>query len=656
MFGGTYPVLRIIQIYVSLKGRKSGVAKQLFDELKKYGNDAGFSYIKARVASDLEANGFYKKLGFSIVSQVKGGETTGRIINVQSYELNAPSLFDALDIKMNHNFNLSEIEISEPPLLSTPTYAFDLNIIHDTVKDRELRKISGNIFSRAQSGEYKICTTPEFIRELERTTNDETDPLLVFAKNTLPVLSELPQEKLAQMENELDKIVFRGSAKIGKKAPNKLSDLRHLAYSILHELSGFITRDNALLACRHIIKDKYRINILSPFDFDCGFDIPDSLILSNNHNQPLHFVTDSVLTAKEIKTFIDRLGIYWDVDSISININSSSQIRIIVIKGSQIVGLLVLSSRLNNGYYAELIVDENIPDASKIIDHLLVLLMDSTTNVDAGFLKITIPVNNQLSADTLHKQGFIRLRGTNPVNIQFKKIFCGYFISSASWNDAKHFIHENLECSMPEHFPNSKEWENTGIYIENNGKSAVLQLFDFENLISPTMILFQGRDGLIIPITGNYSRKLFGNTSIQGELPSIITEEEAMLSLEKAYFSVPKNTAIFKKGMPVVFYESNPRSSAIGWGKITSVNVRDVDEILLHYSRQGVLIKEDLLNLANNNNEVQVVTFDNFVEFPNKIPYKELHRMGCDNGARFVTAQKIDSEQLYNIATYAFKR
>lgn len=225
MFGGRYPLLKINQIYISSEYRGQGIAKNLFQEFVKYGEKKEFTSIRARVAADLDANEFYMKRGFKIISQEKGGETTGRILNIQNYDLNVPSLFDLIEDEPA--LNIKNIQVDDKPILTTPTYTFDLNILHDIIKDKQFKEISGNIFARANSGQFQLYATPELIAELKRTAQDSQDNLLIFAKNTLSVLPHLDDDSLNDIIPVLDKNIFHGAASTGKNSPNKLSDIWH---------------------------------------------------------------------------------------------------------------------------------------------------------------------------------------------------------------------------------------------------------------------------------------------------------------------------------------------------------------------------------------------------------------------------------------------
>lgn len=83
-FGGRHLTLRVTQLFVAKPFRKYGIASQLLAELEAYAESNQILTITARVAADLRANNFWEKAGFKLFKQVKGGETTGRNINIRT--------------------------------------------------------------------------------------------------------------------------------------------------------------------------------------------------------------------------------------------------------------------------------------------------------------------------------------------------------------------------------------------------------------------------------------------------------------------------------------------------------------------------------------------------------------------------------------------
>ena len=172
MFGGTMPTLKVFQAYACKSVRGHGVGKKLIDALKNYASDKGYHSIVAKVASDLPANNFWEKVGFSIFSQVKGGATTKRIINIRGYSLGNNDLFGG---PPKDECGIQPIG----PMLERPIYALDLNLLLDVFKARAGYKKVVRIMQIGFQGGFSICITPEFRKELSRQTeNFSDDPIL----------------------------------------------------------------------------------------------------------------------------------------------------------------------------------------------------------------------------------------------------------------------------------------------------------------------------------------------------------------------------------------------------------------------------------------------------------------------------------------------
>ena len=83
LFGGAYPALKIKQLFVRPEARAKGLARRLIDELVIFAEEKGYGSIRARVATDLDANAAWERLGFSTMVTAPGGATTGRTLNVR---------------------------------------------------------------------------------------------------------------------------------------------------------------------------------------------------------------------------------------------------------------------------------------------------------------------------------------------------------------------------------------------------------------------------------------------------------------------------------------------------------------------------------------------------------------------------------------------
>ena len=93
LYGGRFPHIKVTQLAITATNRGKGLGKFLIEKLKKHAEQESYLTIKARVASELAANAFWEKQGFSLARQVKGGESRHRRINVRLWENPTASLF-----------------------------------------------------------------------------------------------------------------------------------------------------------------------------------------------------------------------------------------------------------------------------------------------------------------------------------------------------------------------------------------------------------------------------------------------------------------------------------------------------------------------------------------------------------------------------------
>ena len=273
-FGGRYPRLKVFQIYACPEHRSSGMGRQLIRELKTYGEGHDYLSIAARVASELEANEFWKKNGFDIIRRTPGG-ATGRTINHYTLHLDVPSLLPGGQRHITSPLDDAEQIRYSRPLLPTLSYVLDLNVFFDIVRSRDVGE-SAHLLSLALDNEIRLSTTSEFAKELERHSRDlQNDPVLAFARR-LPTLPELRPEILTPLTDELRKLLAPGQHKTGRGVANDASDLIHLASCIHHKAYGFVTRDGAILQRATALSLQYGLRIISPVDLTNSFNDTDS--------------------------------------------------------------------------------------------------------------------------------------------------------------------------------------------------------------------------------------------------------------------------------------------------------------------------------------------------------------------------------------------
>jgi hypothetical protein len=197
------------------------LGRRLINSLKDYARNRHYHTISAKVASDLPANNFWESVGFNIYRQVKGGETTKRIINIRGYKLEDNDLFGNI-VKENLGPTPSR------PMLSRPVYALDVNLLLAISKGRSGYEKIIKLMQIGFQGEFSICVTPEFKRELDRQAANFTDDPVRRLADVFPELKV--EGDISGIADHVRQIVFPCRSPTRKSVQNDESDLLHLAY------------------------------------------------------------------------------------------------------------------------------------------------------------------------------------------------------------------------------------------------------------------------------------------------------------------------------------------------------------------------------------------------------------------------------------------
>ncbi|AQT61075.1 GNAT family N-acetyltransferase [Cellvibrio sp. PSBB023] len=638
MFGGTMPTLKIFQLYACRSVKGKGVGKLLLNNLKDHARSKHYHTISARVASDLPANNFWEKTGFIIHRQVKGGETTKRIINIRGYSLEDNDLFGGLAKE-----TLAPTPSS--PMLSRPIYALDVNLLLDIYKARPGYNKVIKLMQIGLQGEFSICITPEFKKELERQTmNFADDPVLRLAE----MFPELKIENdISSITIALREIVFPCRSSTRKFIQNDESDLMHLAYCISAGVGAFVTREKALLRASDDIKAQYNISILSP----------DELILDDGDildiSKPLNadFFLEASSNTPEVRNFLRDFS---TPDPINKKLFSNSPIG-----DNSAIYEARLDSCLFGVYFFQkptkstglalacLYIDENSPKAIAAIDHFL----EKSMRYRSGFsyrLNLYIGEDQHLTKETLIKKGFFKFED------HYVKIMCNIFLHNKNWNNFANEVKSLCGFSIPNKLPTKKELLNTGLCLtDSKGKVLTLSWFDFETMISPRFIFNSDRNCILVPIRENYANGLLGNLTNQ---LSLLDSHDKTLLLEKAYFRSCSKASLFKKGELIAFYVSGSKSlqEIIGIARVTYSDLISIDDAVIKVDRQGVLSRQELCKIANKYGKIHVFTFDNFLEFDSRISFGLAKKLKLISNANLVSPEKIGSDKLKILIREAF--
>lgn len=638
IFGGTIPTLKVFQIYVSSSARGNSIGRVLLEELKEYAKEKFYHSISARVASDLPANSFWQKNGFSIYRQVKGGETTKRIINVRGYVLSDNDLFGQIQ---------NEDRLVQPigPVLDRAIYALDLNLLLDVFKGRKGYPVVLKILQTGLLGRFSICITPEFRKELKRQSENYSDDQILRWSEVFPELRA--GEDISDIADSLRSLIFPFRSTERKSAVNDRSDLMHLAYCISARIDAFITREKALLRASNDISDRYGVAILSPDELFVGEgeEISDTFPLNAD------FSFSTKIVDNEVRDFLNGFSIPEPIQKIlesSLPIKESVCVHEASFNGTLFgVCFFERPTKATRGAIAGLYMDESSPGSLAAIDHFVELAMRQKGG-SLYRLNLYIGKGQEVTEQTLIKKGFFRS------DDHFVKIVTDRFISASNWHRFGKDLKSICGFSVLERFPSNRELKNTGIVVQDvNSKIQVFSWFDFETVIGPRFLLNPDRDCILVPIRENYANGLIGN--VKNQL-SLLSSTDSSLLLEKAYFRKSANASIFRRGGIISFYVSGSRSiqELIGFARITYSSVIDVEEAIIKVGRQGVLSREELEEKIDSSGRIHVFTFDNFLEFDRRVSLAKGKKLGLISKANLVSPQRITSNQLKLLIGEAF--
>lgn len=655
LFGGRYPNLKIFQMFVHQSHRNAGIAASLVNELEKYGEANSYISISARVADDLPANAFWEKIGLTTVKKVAGGCTTKRIINVRSKELNTPSLLKLMrgDVFRRHD----AMSYNDKPTFSNPVYVLDVNIVLDVVRKRLHRREASAIMRASFNNKIRLCITKEFIIELERSSKDlSSDPLLELAKE-LPVLSGSTPVN-GELLRDLRPAIFPLRSLSGTKATQDNSDLTHLAHAIVNGADGFITRETAILRASSYLSSTYGLDVLSPVDL---FYEQESKIIRaavESTKCMLHIHEPDPGDIPDIIAFLQNNSLNpTDLKRlVSFEVSGAEVQRICIKNGLKIIGFALwdapssVSQACNLWFY----VDETDPAAERAIDHVLESVFRSGIPQLIRRITLHTGAGNEFVRATAIQRGF---RAVDDRKDVLNKICRSGIITDKNWSKFSDNFYKTSGLKLQAKFPEITDIHQVVIEITDTKTNSQWKVstFDFETLVSPGILLYPGREGILVPIRPSYAADLDIINPLQ---MSLLPKKEASLYIEKAYFRKNSGHRNYKSGMIVVFYVSKTSSdskSAVGCGRVTFSGALTVDEIIGKLSRQGVLSREKLTSLSGKSGIIHAYTYDNFNALPKRVERSELLKLGAIGGANLVTAEKLSFEKLSQILQVAFE-
>jgi GNAT superfamily N-acetyltransferase/predicted nucleic acid-binding protein len=653
VFGGSQAVVTIVQLYVHPQIRRAGIGSALVKKLKEYARANHNQVIKARVASDLAGNHFWESQGFYIIQQVPGGRSRRRTINVRVHELPMSSLWDTSEGDTGEWLHGPVVT----PLLPTPTYVLDLNILFDVIHGRPEAELARKVFSAALHGDFRLCVSQELAEELERSSQDVlADPVLQFARE-LPTLPPVPWSSLDPMIEDIRRIVFPDRMLSRRDAENDRSDLCHLAACLHHAVTGFVTRERALLRAAPVLAEKMGLRVLSPLDLVNPVDALDpadfsaAVQVGPTSIRVVPFTPSHRGTVEELAHDIGVSASILDT-VLEAGTSARPRTRLVILAEERLIACAswTMAHAGSAAMRAYILADETNAGAQPAVDHLLGALLRSLPERRLINCELMTARSQVATRSTARLLGFSRVVShVGPLVGLAKHAYRGV-VGPAEWGHFVAQVRSATETELPAACPSFRDATSTGFLLSKRSENIkrAIELMTFETELSPLIVAVSGRNGVLVPIRDKLASELLPEVTVQNPLFS----KEAMTHLERAYFGKSINLRLFPRGVLVVFYISKAdggRGEAVGLARVTSSGAGSPANLKLSLLRQGVLSVVDLGKFAARTGEVSYFTFDSFLKFERPVSFSELSSLGCVGDVNLVTSQALEFDKLVSL-------
>ena len=625
----TYKIT-INQIHIIPERRKNGFAKRLIDLIKKYGEQNNIIDITAKVASDLkDANRFYENMGFSLIAQEKGGDSTKRFLNIRKCSLH--NLLTSVDSRISPKL--------PAPVSESYTYVLDTNLILDFVEHRRWKETVEKLFRKALGGIISLYVSNETKRELSIKHNQNDDPCVRLLR-TLPILKQPPKEFQTTSESIL-KFIFGNVNPSSSSSKNKAADAKNIQEAIFNGCNGFITRDTYLLKKSTDIFNKYGLEIVSIDEF-INTDMVDS-----NEFSRICFKTPD----KTLKLHLDTRYIIQELPNEVQPFHNFLKKRF---KNSQIHKLAVWtekkllafalwdnSLRKKEQFDVFLFLDSS-EEPNVLLSNILTYIQRFSSKYESKILNLHFLQEdiNRFKA-LLNKYSFYEMNGSG--TRVFRKVFFENVVNVHNWAEFVEKLNKLYNTSIPDKLPDYPCLKRNGIQVKEK------QRYDFtefeDNIISPSIIMPKGRPVAIIPIKEDFASDFFNFNATKQLSLELSPKRETFLSDKKVYFREPTSVQNLVNDAIVLFYVSKPYSSIVGFAKIKRLLTVSLKDVETEQKKYGVV---DNLEKISKNGLIQCIVFENFVSFDQAIPLKTLKKIGVGK-ANFVRPESISVEDFNKI-------
>jgi hypothetical protein len=536
----------------------------------------------------------------------------------------------------------------------TPVYAIDLNVFFDVVKRRPRAEHASQVIGAALDNVIRIVVAEEFAAELRRSFKPNTpDPIYEFALQ-LPTIPPPEQSKLLELTTGLAQIIFTQRATCGTLSVQDNSDLIHLATAIYHSASGFVTAENTLVAAADIIETIYGIKIIHVEHLAQllkGTKRRITAIASRFAGRELRLSELTDPLRANLISIIEKIRFSDDLRQrlLTYGVHSSHSRSIAVsFRGSLVCAALWSSSvRLDQGFSATIVSDEDQPAIESALDALLLAVSEEAVANGPVLIDLTIPKAHTITREMALAVGFNEMNSDASVAGCFQRMAIGSVVTEQSWNAIRAQIAAKTGNIFPSSCPAFKSIETKVGFTSHDGINHQISIEDLETALSPTLICTNTRKYILVPIRRLFADHLL-NTSPQ---ISLLPTNAAALFHERVYYSTSRNSKLFTPGAVLIFYESGRgygRSAAVALARVRETATISKNEIATTLLRHGVLDLEEIEAISTKG-VVAATVFDNLLRLRSPVTLQSLRAMGCIDGANLIGARQITGKQFSTI-------
>jgi acetyltransferase (GNAT) family protein len=639
-------------VVVGPEHRRTHIASTLINDLVSQLERQAYLTITAAVASDLAvAQAFYEHNGFTARLSQPGGQARNRRIILRTRNLETESLFSILEPPTATAQTTIDLGLRKRSAGQAPLYAIDLNVLFDIVRDRTRPRapVAERLIGAALAHQMRLTVAPELIVELERKTKGEdVDPILRLARQ-LPRLPPVDRKESDRLTALVHNIAFVETKSSKAGTPQALSDARHLAEAALARASGYVTSDGQLLAVREKLLQQIGIDVASLEEFAELLPVETSAS-SHSHLKG----TDCAAKPASVEIVRQYLEDNRAPASVIAEFCPAPSERapwrgLAVTEAGDVVavGASIMPHKIDAP--ARVLVHARADHVACDIFADYLLDTQCREACRSGPTTIELPqIPGQAAvrrASILH--GFLPL----PKADTLIKVALGRPVTSASWGAIARQTRRRTGLQLPEAPPNESAVTVGYEICGPDGKPVRVRLTQLEDALGPTILVWPGRDGVIVPIAKNFADDLLGT----GDQLPLFGSPEAAFVARRTYFNSPRTASLMRPGAPILFYESRRSGGRgiIAAARIADATVVDKRQVSDELLRRAVV--EDLEPLSASA-EVLATTFDNLLRFPVPVPLEKLRELEAEGNSNLQTTTPLSHAALNAILELGWTR